>query len=101
MFNAIILTSKGEKKVTKYFPLPAKRRFFICQILRRLISQYCTMDILIRNGGDGGRGGGGTPGFLIKPVYLVSPPRPPSQKREDEMKTASPPAGDGGGDGGW
>lgn len=51
--NAIIFTS-GKKKVPKYFFSPAKAGH-ICQILRRLISQYCTMNILIKNGGDGGR----------------------------------------------
>lgn len=52
----------------KYFPAKAA---LICQILRRLIAQYCTMNILIKNGGDGGRAVHAA-GFLIRTVYLVS-----------------------------
>lgn len=46
----------------------------ICQILRSLISQYCTMNIPIRSMGvtEGNAGGKVGGPFLIRTVYLVS-----------------------------
>lgn len=46
----------------------------ICQILRSLILQYCTMNIPIRSMGvtEGNAGGKVGGPFLIRTVYLVS-----------------------------